>query len=218
MRSNVFDTIRALLFTLLVIAYCSMFSVEAGTQRNIIIEEPPAEEVQEADPEPIFYPVELITLEATQVHVVKKSPAEPSVEAPAPAKQPEATWQAEPQTEPPAEDPEPQWISYGTYTLTAYCACETCCNEWATNRPLDENGNPIIYTASGARAEAGTTIAVDPNVIPYGTKVKINDHIYTAQDTGGAIKGNCIDVYFSSHAEACAFEKQWAEVFIMQEG
>ena len=109
---------------------------------------------------------------------------------------------------------EQQWTSLGDFKLTAYCACETCCGYWATIRPIDENGTPIVYTASGAIAETGITIAVDPNIIPYGTEVKINEHIYIAQDTGGAIKGNRIDVYHDDHDAARAFAVREAEVFV----
>lgn len=124
---------------------------------------------------------------------------------------------SEPEPEPIPAEPEESWTSLGDFRMTAYCSCESCCGYWATVRPTDENGNPIVYTASGAVAEAGTTIAVDPSVIPYGTEVKINDHIYIAQDTGGAIKGNRIDVYHDTHDSACAFEVQEAEVFIRGE-
>lgn len=117
----------------------------------------------------------------------------------------------------PEPEPEEEWTSLGTFDLTAYCSCETCCGYWATVRPHDENGNPIVYTASGAIAEAGTTIAVDPNIIPYGTTVKIDDHIYIAQDTGGAIKGNRVDVYHDDHKTARAFEVRDAEVFVKEE-
>ena len=50
----------------------------------------------------------------------------------------------------------------------------------------------------------GQTIAVDPRVIPYGTKVIIGGHIFTAEDCGGAIQGNHIDIYVNNHAEATA--------------
>ncbi len=50
----------------------------------------------------------------------------------------------------------------------------------------------------------GRTIAVDPSVIPYGTQVIINGHIFTAEDCGGAIKGNRIDIYVSDHDRANA--------------
>lgn len=117
----------------------------------------------------------------------------------------------------PVAEPEPEWTSLGSFKLTAYCPCEKCCGYWATIRPKDEAGNPIVYTATGAVAEAGTTIAVDPDIIPYGTKVKINGHIYIAQDTGGAINGSRIDVYHDDHAAALTFGVQEAEVFILKE-
>lgn len=99
-------------------------------------------------------------------------------------------------------EPEPELVSLGEYKVTYYCACEKCCGVWAENRPKDAEGRPIVKTASGATAEAGKTIAVDPDVIPYGTEVIINGHTYEAQDTGGAIKGNRIDIYCASHEEA----------------
>lgn len=89
--------------------------------------------------------------------------------------------------------------------ITAYCPCEICCGEYALNRPKDENGSDIVYTASGKMAKSGTTIAVDPNVIPYGTRVIIDGKEYTAHDCGGMIKGNRIDVYFDTHQKALDF-------------
>lgn len=90
----------------------------------------------------------------------------------------------------------------GEFGITAYCSCETCCEEWALTRPV-VNGHEIVFTASGAIAEQGVTIAVDPEVIPYGTKVYIEGvGVRVAQDCGGAIKGNRIDVYYSSHEDA----------------
>mgnify|MGYP004535429651 CR=1 FL=1 len=58
-------------------------------------------------------------------------------------------------------------------------------------------------TATGTVPKYGT-IAVDPSVIPYGTKVYIKelDKVFTAEDCGGAIKGNTIDIFMTSEA-AC---------------
>ena len=96
----------------------------------------------------------------------------------------------------------------GEFKLTAYCPCAKCCGKWA-------NG----ITATGTTATEGRTIAVDPRVIPYGSTVTIyyedgTVHTYTAEDCGGAIKENRIDVFFSSHDAARAFGVQSAMVYV----
>lgn len=100
---------------------------------------------------------------------------------------------------------------------TAYCSCAKCCGIYAKNRPVDEEGNPIILTASGEKAQAGVTVGVDPDVIPLGAKVVINGHEYIAQDTGNpnVVKDNVIDVYFDDHDEALEFGVQYATATII---
>lgn len=105
-------------------------------------------------------------------------------------------------------------VSLGKFKLTAYCSCEKCCGKWANNRPKDKYGNEIVYGSIGERLTADYSIAVDPDVIPYGTEVIINNHTYKAQDCGGAINGNEIDVYFDNHQKALNFGVQYAEVFV----
>lgn len=179
----------------------------------------------ETEPEPtLSEPTEEATPPTEPATTATEPPTEPRETEPPTETTPPATEPpsaTEPAVEPTTEvteptEPEPteEWISLGTYTLTAYCSCQKCCGQYALNRPLDENGNPIVYTSIGAIAQAGVTIAVDPSVIPYGTEVNINDHIYIAQDTGGNIKGARIDVYFDDHQEALRFGRQTAEVFI----
>lgn len=92
----------------------------------------------------------------------------------------------------------------GNFKLTHYCACELCCDV--------ETG----ITATGAPVIEGRTIAVDPKVIPYGTKVIINGHIFTAEDCGGAIKGNRIDIYVNEHAKANALGVKYADVYLLK--
>lgn len=104
--------------------------------------------------------------------------------------------------------------SLGEFRLTAYCGCEECCDGWSKNRPKDEHGNEIVFGATGQELIDGVSIAVDKNVIPYGTKVMIAGKEYMAHDCGGAIKGNRIDVYHSTHSSAKEFGVQYAEVFI----
>lgn len=71
-------------------------------------------------------------------------------------------------------------------------------------------------TATGTPVVEGQTIAVDPGVIPYGTKVIIGGHIFTAEDCGGAIQGNHIDIYVNNHAEAEALGVTNADVFLVK--
>lgn len=104
--------------------------------------------------------------------------------------------------------------SLGNFKLTAYCSCKKCCGKYAKNRPVDENGNEIVYGSIGRVLTQGESIAVDPNVIPYDTKVVINGHEYIAHDTGGAIKENKIDIYFENHQDAVDFGVKYEEVFV----
>ena len=92
----------------------------------------------------------------------------------------------------------------GNFTITYYCACEICCNK---ADGITATGTPVIE---------GQTIAVDPSVIPYGTKVIIGGHVFTAEDCGGAIKKNHIDVYVNSHEEALALGVTNAEVYLVK--
>lgn len=72
-------------------------------------------------------------------------------------------------------------------------------------------------TASGTKAKEGRTIAVDPDIIPLGTEVEIDGHTYIAEDIGGAIDGNRIDVYVSSHERAWELGVYDAEVLIKEQ-
>lgn len=110
---------------------------------------------------------------------------------------------------------EPTLVSLGEFKLTAYCSCQKCCGKWALNRPKDENGNEIVIGSSGEVLIPKVSIAVDTSVIPHGSEIVINGNTYIAHDTGGAIKGNRIDVYHDNHQEAREFAVQYAEVFLV---
>lgn len=105
----------------------------------------------------------------------------------------------------------------GEFKFTAYCSCEKCCGVWAKNRPIDENGEQIVLGASGERLRQGTSVAVDPSVIPYGTVLYAAGRTYVAQDCGGGIKGNRIDVYFENHSDALNFASGEYIVFEIKE-
>lgn len=76
-------------------------------------------------------------------------------------------------------------------------------------------------TASGStarrNADGFSTIAVDPRVIPLGTRVYVEGYGYAvAEDTGGAIKGNIIDVFFTSTSEMYNWGTRWVNIYILK--
>lgn len=77
------------------------------------------------------------------------------------------------------------------------------------------------YTATGTLARVGA-IAVDPRMIPYGTRMFIvsndGEYVYgiaTAEDCGGSIKGNRIDLYFDTNYECFQFGIRDCTVYIL---
>lgn len=110
----------------------------------------------------------------------------------------------------PVEESEPELLELGTFKITHYCPCSKCCGKWADG-----------YTATGTKATQGRTIAVDPDVIPYGTEVLVfyedgSEAVYIAEDCGGAIQGNRIDVYMDSHEAALVGGVKAAEVYVRE--
>lgn len=78
-----------------------------------------------------------------------------------------------------------------------------------------------MITATGTTVRIGT-VAVDPTVIPYGTRMFIvmedGSYIYgigTAEDCGGAIKGHRLDLYMPTLEEAFAFGVHTAKVYFL---
>ena len=88
------------------------------------------------------------------------------------------------------------------YKITAYCPCSKCCGK--------SNG----ITASGTKAKAGRTVAASSK-FAMGTKLNINGHIYTVEDRGGAIKGNKIDIFVNTHAEALQWGVRYLPVSVV---
>lgn len=79
----------------------------------------------------------------------------------------------------------------------------------------------VPYTASGTIARPGV-IAVDPNVIPLGTRVYIESMdewpsygYAVAEDTGSAIVGHIVDLFYDSHQTALDFGRRSVRVYIL---
>ena len=94
--------------------------------------------------------------------------------------------------------------SIGEYTIDYYCSCETC---RAKASKVKATGTPVVE---------GQTIAVDPDEIPYGTKVIIDGHVFTAEDYDTAGKEKHISIYVNEHETAQKLNEKKAEVHLVK--
>lgn len=91
----------------------------------------------------------------------------------------------------------------GKFKITFYCGGACCNGKWAGKTCT---GNPMTE---------GRTIAVDKTVIPLGTSVYIEGFgWYVAEDVGGGVRGNHIDIYLADHDRVDAMGVQSAMVYI----
>lgn len=92
-----------------------------------------------------------------------------------------------------------------TVTASAYTAnCNGCSGVTSTGINLKRNPDVKV-------------IAVDPDIIPLGTKVYVEGYGYAvAGDTGGAIKGNKIDVFFPTKSEAYKWGRKAVKIKILK--
>ena len=87
---------------------------------------------------------------------------------------------------------------------------------WYSPKELGKESASQLRTSRGLIPKEGRTIAVDPKVIPYGTTVYIEGYGYfIAEDCGGAIKGNRIDIFTNSHSHAISQGRKVANVWII---
>ena len=94
--------------------------------------------------------------------------------------------------------------SIGEYTIDYYCSCETC---RAKASKVKATGTPVVE---------GQTIAVDPDEIPYGTKVIIDGHVFTAEDYDTSGKEKHISIYVNEHETAQKLNEKKAEVHLVK--
>lgn len=102
-----------------------------------------------------------------------------------------------------------RYIRAYNFEATAYSKYDPGCND---------------FTASGTLVHYGV-VAVDPSVIPLGSELYIvtNDGVYiygfaTAEDTGGAIKENRIDLYFDTVEQCLQFGRRDCTVYLLSQG
>ena len=86
--------------------------------------------------------------------------------------------------------------------ITAYCPCTKCCGKWG-KIPVSKGTRK---TASGFTLFKGAKIVAAPPEYAFGTEMIIEGYndgkIVKVEDRGGAIKGNCLDLYFDDHQTA----------------
>ena len=92
----------------------------------------------------------------------------------------------------------------GECTVTHYC-CEPYAHVCGDGDGLTATGIPVTPGV----------VAVDPEVIPLGSTVIIDGQAYLAADTGGAVRGNHVDIAVATHQEAEALGTTTAEVWVV---
>lgn len=95
--------------------------------------------------------------------------------------------------------------------VTAYCPCTKCCGPSAQG--ITASGKPVSHNN-------GRFVAADKSILPFGTKLQIPGYHgampVEVLDTGSAIKGHRLDVYFSSHQTALEWGKRWVDVVVAE--
>jgi len=109
-----------------------------------------------------------------------------------------------------------------TFNYKTVLTCQATAYDLSFQSTGKHPGSPGYgITASGTYAKVGT-VAVDPKVIPLGTKMYIvstdGNVVYgycTAEDTGGAIKGNKVDLFYNTTSECLQFGRRSVYVYIL---
>lgn len=107
----------------------------------------------------------------------------------------------------------------GTKTTFSVVSTAYTADFKSTGKRPGDSGFGRTATGTKARRNPGgySTVAVDPRVIPYGTKLFIEGYGYgIAEDTGGAIKGRKIDVFFNTNSECMKWGRRTVTVHILK--
>lgn len=95
-------------------------------------------------------------------------------------------------------------IPMGEFLCTYYCPCYECSESYGRK------------TATQTHAKAGRTVAVDPDVINLGSKVLVDGETYIAEDVGGAVNGDHIDIFVDCHEETIDNGIQYRDVKVVK--
>lgn len=178
-------------------------------------QQPAQDDAAEAEPEP--------TQSAKPATTDNGSNTATTTASEQPVKTPEPQPEPEPEPEP-APEPEPSSTPEPTYSGSTITTEDGEVLTYTSTMSVEATaytGGGITATGTSARYGA---IAVDPTVIPYGTKMYIvsddGKWIYgvaTAEDCGGAIKGHIIDLYFDDYSTCIQFGRRNCTVYILDD-
>ncbi|GAW91624.1 3D domain-containing protein [Calderihabitans maritimus] len=113
------------------------------------------------------------------------------------------------------EKPVDQVVAYGTLQIASRGEHSFRFTKalWVTATAYTHTGNP---TKTGIYPRVGT-VAVDPKVIPLGTRLYVDGYGFAeAQDIGSAIKGNRIDVFLETREEALRWGRRKVKVYLLE--
>ena len=97
-------------------------------------------------------------------------------------------------------------IDYGKMRITFYCPCDECSSGYGRKCAVE-----------GHYCQSEHTIAVDPDVIDLGSKVKIGDKIYVAEDVGQHVVGDTIDVFVDTHEEVEDLQVKYKHCWVVKD-
>jgi 3D (Asp-Asp-Asp) domain-containing protein len=127
-------------------------------------------------------------------------------------------------------------LSADTLSTTAPASSSAAAKDESTARadasqPVVPVAPPVSYVATAyslrGRGASGLgvrkgTIAADPRVLPFGTRVRLDAGPYTGEyvvtDSGSAVKGNKIDVWVATFGEACRFGRRNIKLTVLSYG
>lgn len=99
-----------------------------------------------------------------------------------------------------------------TMNVSGYCACSRCCEGWSKVYPR--------RTANGHIIRPGDAFVAAPRGVAFGTIMQIPGYNggrpVEVKDRGGAIKGNKLDLYFSTHKEALIWGRKQVKVRVYE--
>ncbi|HHT62929.1 MAG: ubiquitin-like domain-containing protein [Bacillota bacterium] len=113
------------------------------------------------------------------------------------------------------KEPVTQVVSYGVLQYASRGG-----QRFEFSRALEARAS--AYTHTGSRTSTGTnpkvgTVAVDPAVIPLGSKLYVEGYGFgRAEDTGSSIKGNSIDVFMETERECLRWGRRTVKVYILK--